>query len=418
MHRLLVPLAIIAVSCSGPAEQPSAGEPIVVATTEGLPATPASTSPTPPAGTTTAAPAPLPTASPTSTRVPRQERGSWFVVWVTGWLPDGFVDGLRTIPGIEVVSEVWVGNAEVAATHDPEGMVVDDPPSGFVLPLELHAVDADSHAAFLPGDVATLVTGLEPREVLLGESSARLRGLPVGSTVTLTDGTVLTVAGVAPDRWLGAAELLTTASDFLELGADRPRYVVVGFDGTKQELLLAVGGLTDMGVRVWAEDEVAVFRHADAVLPQVAIKLRFGEFAYRPVGGGRVRIDPEWVAANIVTVELPLIGSVRCHRDFAAILAMAMDRIAESDTPGIVTPGSNSGCFNQRFIAGRRDLSRHAWGIAIDINWGNDLDSLRSPVAPELLAATAEVGITSGHAWINPDPGHFEWVGFGASTRR
>ena len=62
-------------------------------------------------------------------------------------------------------------------------------------------------------------------------------------------------------------------------------------------------------------------------------------------------------------------------------------------------------------ITGRRDLSRHAWGIAADINFGNDLDGPGSPVAPLLLSAMEFHGITSGHDWTTPGPGHFEWVG-------
>jgi hypothetical protein len=410
MRGMLVGLAIVAVSCSGAAEQSTVVSPTAAPTTAIVPP------PTSPKQPTTTIGAPIPTAGTsvtTTTAVPTPERAGWFVVWVTGWLPDGFTDDLRAIPGVDVVSEVWVGNAEVIATRDRKGEIVDEPPPGFVLPVELHAVDADAHAAFVPAEVAALVADLKPRDVLLGESSARLRRLGPGSTVTLSDGAVLRVAGVVPDRWVGAGEMLTTASDFSELGADRSRYAVVGYNGIKQELLLAANGITDLGMRVWAEDEVDVFRHADAVLPQVTIKLRFGEFAYRPLGRGRIEIDPDWVAAHIVTVDLPLIGTVQCHRDFIAALEIAMQAIAESNTPGVVTRGSDSGCFNQRFIAGRRDLSRHAWGVAIDINWGNSRDAVRSPVAPELLAATAAAGITSGHDWINPDPGHFEWVGAG-----
>ncbi len=110
-------------------------------------------------------------------------------------------------------------------------------------------------------------------------------------------------------------------------------------------------------------------------------------------------------------MRLPLIGIVRCHRDFAELLGKAMEQIAASTRPQVITPTSNRGCFSARFISGRRDLSRHAWGIAIDMNWGNDFDSVRSPVAPELLAATSDVGLTSGHDWVNPDAGHFEWIG-------
>ena len=32
--------------------------------------------------------------------------GNWFVVWVTGWIPQGFAADLRDVPGVDVVSVV------------------------------------------------------------------------------------------------------------------------------------------------------------------------------------------------------------------------------------------------------------------------------------------------------------------------
>jgi hypothetical protein len=330
---------------------------------------------------------------------------------VTGWLPDGFTDDLRAEAGIDVVSEVWVGNAHVVETATAAGVVIDDTRRRFVLPIELQAIDPEGHADFVAPEVAEALRNLTPDEVLLGASSARFRGLGPGGTVTLQGGTVLTVAGIVDDEWVGFAEMVTTSPDANALGADRPRYAIVRFDGTKEHLEAIAAGLTDRAIRVWAEGEVPVLRHADAVRPQIQMKERFGEFSYRPRGGQSVEIDPAWVEANIVTVDLPLIGSMRCHRDFAELLRQVMEELEAGGHGSIIRPSSNVGCFNARFIAGRRDLSRHAWGMAADINWGNDFDATRSPVAPPLLAAMAADGITSGHDWINPDPGHFEWVG-------
>ena len=113
----------------------------------------------------------------------------------------------------------------------------------------------------------------------------------------------------------------------------------------------------------------------------------------RPRTSRRIEIDPDWVEANIVTETLPLIGPMRCHRDYVAKLRVVMEWLEANGHDRVITRSSNRGCFNQRFIAGRRDLSRHAWGVAVDINLGNSLTSTRSPVAPPLLEATAAVGL-------------------------
>jgi hypothetical protein len=417
MARVLALFAVMAVACSGQASPavdptppttpvmesstvPATTAPTAVDTTVPPPPTPAPTTAATSAATTT-------TVAATTTSHPPRE--GWFVVWVTGRMPDGFSAGLRSVPGVSVVSEVWVGNAAVIETRTANGVVVDSAPSRFVFPVEVQAIDPEGHADFVPPDVAASLNALRPDEVLLGSSSAAFRRLGVGATVELSDGTLLTVAGIADDRWVGFAEMVTTAADPSALGADRPRYAVVGYDGNRAELEEAAAGITDRALRVWAEDEVPVFRHADAVQPQIRIKERFGEFSYRPRGGQRVEIDPGWVEENIVTVDMPLIGPMRCHREFAAALLLVMERLEADGDGSIINRASNTGCFNQRFIAGRRDLSRHAWGIAADINWGNDPEGTRSPIAPALLDAMTANGITSGHDWINPDPGHFEW---------
>jgi hypothetical protein len=411
--RPFVALLVLAAACSSgsTASEESAAAPLPPTPVPTTAVTTTTAAPMTTGAPTTAPPVPTTGAALTTTTIPAAPRGNWFVVWVTGWNPDGFSDALREAPGVGVVSQVWVGNAHVVETRSAAGEVVDSTEPRFVIPVELQAVDPTGHRGFVPIEVYFLLADLAPDEVLLGRSSARLRRLGPGGTLTLEDGTTLTVAGIVDDRWVGAAEMVTTSSEAAALGADRERYAVVRFDGSREQLESETTALTDKAVRVWAEDQVEMFRHADAVQPQVRIKERFGEFSYRPRGGQAVQIDPDWVDANIAAVRLPLIGWVTCHRDFAELLRRAMEELQAGGNGNIVNATSDNGCWNARFIAGRRDLSRHAWGIAADINFGNSHGGGQSPVAPELLAAMEAVGITSGHTWINPDPGHFEWVG-------
>jgi hypothetical protein len=75
----------------------------------------------------------------------------------------------------------------------------------------------------------------------------------------------------------------------------------------------------------------------------------------------------------------------------------------------VIDRGAYKGCWNPRFIRNRTDLSHHAWGVATDINFGNDLAGPGSPTDPRLIEAMAALDILSGHAWTDPGPGHFEW---------
>lgn len=215
----------------------------------------------------------------------------------------------------------------------------------------------------------------------------------------------MSVTAVVDDEWVGLAEVVVSDQDAEVLGVTNERYAVVQFDGPRSDFEQAVGALTESAVRIRSRDEVDVFRHADAVASQLSVKVRYGEFAYRPSGGGSIEIDPAWVDANIVREELPLLGSIVCHAKFMDLLEQVVDRLVALGQTDAIDASLFKGCWNPRFIRERRDLSHHAWGAAADINFG-DFDLATDP---RLLAAMTAAGIRSGHTWTNPGPGHFEW---------
>ena len=349
-------------------------------------------------------------SSTTSTTTPAAD--GWFVVSITAELWEGFASDLQSIDGVDHVSVVGVENIEMVETKDAAGAVVDRAPADFYIPLETHVIDAAAHAEYVPESVATLLLGLAPHQALLSESSAALRGLGRGSELLLADGSTITVAGVVADEWVGAAEVVVSTEGGAALGVERERYALVRFDGSRRELELALGEPAQGPVRVRRRDQVDVFRHADAVASQIAIKIMFGEFALRPTQGDFIEIDPAWLEANIVTVEFPLLGNDKCHRRFVAILTDVMRQLERAGQADAIDSSAYLGCWNSRFIRGRRDLSRHAWGAAADINFGNEPDGgSGSPTHPGLLAAMVERDVLSGHLWTDPGPGHFEWFG-------
>lgn len=369
-------------------------------------ATPSTIAPLPPPTSAT----PTSVAETTTRTVPAAER--WYVVSVTAELPEELSSGLALLPGVDAVSVVRVENIQVVETRDGAGSIVDQPPEGFVIPLEVHAIDPNAHAAYAPESVVRLLSDLGPGQVLLSESSARFRRLDTGAELVLDGGAILTVAGVVSDEWVGMGEAVVSTSGAEALGIARERYAILRFDGSRAELERAAGGLTDAPVHVRARDEVDVFRHADSVASQIAIKTMFGEFAYRPIGGDFIEIDPAWLEANIVEVEIPLLGNDKCHRQFVAKLSGAMIELERAGLADAIDPSAYLGCWNSRFIRGRDDLSRHAWGVAADINFGNEPDGgPGSPTHAALLEAMLGRDIRSGHAWTDPDPGHFEWFG-------
>jgi hypothetical protein len=290
-------------------------------------------------------------------------------------------------------------------SRDAKGGIVDETTASFRIPLEAQAFNPADHSAYVPVAVARVLSTLDTGEVVLSQTSANLRDLGPNSEIGLVDGTSLRVTAVVDDEWVGLAEVVVSHQDAEDLGVTNERYAVVQFDGPRSDFEKAVGALTESAVRIRSRDEVDVFRHADAVASQLSVKDQYGEFAYRPNGGGSIEIDPAWVDANIVREELPLLGSVVCHAKFVDLLAQVVDRLIALGHADAIDASSYRGCWNPRFIRQRRDISHHAWGAAADINFGNfDLAT-----DPRLLAAMTAAGIRSGHTWTNPDPGHFEW---------
>ena len=79
-----------------------------------------------------------------------------------------------------------------------------------------------------------------------------------------------------------------------------------------------------------------------------------------------------------------------------------------------------AGCFNPRFISSYdnsdvgpvRRISRHAWGIALDINAGNNPFGSRPNQDKRLVRVMKKWGFTWGGKWALPDGMHFEWERF------
>ncbi len=373
-------------------------------------ASPATAAPVTTAATTSTA-APPTTASPTTTTTapapPVSDEA--LLVWTPGRLPAGFADAVAGLAGVEAVTVVRAEQVGLVAWTGADGLEAGAAPAGFEYPVEAGAFDPASYGEFVAPDVAAALAGLGPGEVLLGETAARLRGIGAGGGLELAGGTRLAVRGVVPDVAIGGVEIAVAPGTLAEV--DEERYLLASYRGERAELEAAIVELLPAGVaaRVRFPGETPVLRHGDAVLPQVAIKEAFGEFAIRPSGGG-FEVDPAWVDEHVVAAEVPLLGRVVCHRDLLPALRGAMEEVERRNLAFLVDPEGFRGCFNPRFIAGRRDPSRHAWGVAVDLNFGANPTGRESAQDPRLVAVMERWGFTSGHDWLIPDPGHFEYL--------
>ena len=58
------------------------------------------------------------------------------------------------------------------------------------------------------------------------------------------------------------------------------------------------------------------------------------------------------------------------------------------------------------------DVSRHAWGAALDINYGRNPTGVSSGQDPRLVEIMERWGFTWGGTWLVPDAMHFEFLRF------
>ena len=300
---------------------------------------------------------------------------------------------------------VGVNRIGKVRSWDGAGGLVDRTEPGFTIPLELMAFDVTTYVDFVPLEAAAVFADLGEGEAILGATSAQLRGFGPGGRLELSDGTQLRVRAVVADALIGGGEVAVAAAwaPALLLPA---RYALLRFQGDRDALDAALAAAVPGGapVRIRGRTETPILRHADAVLPLARIKQRFGEFAYRALPGGAIDRDPAWIQRNIVLTEVPLLGIVQCHRNLIPALAGAMTDLIALGHEFLIDRAAFRGCDNPREIGGNHGLSRHSWGVAVDLNYGLEIAS-----DPRLVAVMERWGFTSGHSWLIPDPGHFEY---------
>ena len=133
-----------------------------------------------------------------------------------------------------------------------------------------------------------------------------------------------------------------------------------------------------------------------------------GTFNYSVLGGGRIAPDPAWVAANIGTATVPILGTVTCHRQIFPQLRAALQDIVDQGLSDEIHPGEYAGCYYPRFIAGSTTLSNHSFGLALDLNVPGNQRGTVGEMDRTVVSIFKEWGFAWGGDWSYTDPMHFE----------
>jgi D-alanyl-D-alanine carboxypeptidase len=344
----------------------------------------------------------------TARSVPTPSPDPVLLIWTSGGLPPGLAAEVAALAGVGEVTVVRGDQAAMVASSI-DGRVVEEHRDGWRIPLDTLAVEPATFASFVAEPAARPVRDLQAGEALLTQTSAELRGLSVGSRIEL-DGGGVTISGIIDDLSGAGAELIVTADQAAALGIRTERYLLVRHTAPRSELerTIAERFLGGRAVRFRTPAETTWLRHGDAVEPNLFLKVAFGEFAFRDRGGRDVEISPDWVDRWIVTDQVPILGSVTCHRQVIEPLRAALRELSDAGLGHLVDPADFAGCFGPRRIASGQPLSHHAWGAALDLNVDGNPRGSFSTQDERLVDVMAHHGFTWGGAWLVPDPAHYE----------
>jgi hypothetical protein len=345
-------------------------------------------------------------ATATEAAPPEPPQRSLVLVRRRDGVPASWIRRLRRSDAVEALAEGSRTQWLLRRSATAGGRVVDAAPAGYAFPLDTYVVDPRAYARVTR---AAAFRRLRGGRVLLSASSARVRRLERGDRMTLTGGRALRVAGIVPDGLARDAEVVAAAAD-VPVAGRRQRAVVVA---TRNPRAVARAVPDDRLTRVATLDPQATAATGGRIVRSVALKRRFGEFAVRlPYGRDWIAIDPGWRGRRIVTREVPVLGSVTCHRRMFAPLRRALARLQRRGLARLVDPGDFAGCYAPRRIPGSGSLSLHAWGLAIDLNASRNPQGSEPRQDARLVRAFEREGFTWGGRWPTvPDGMHFELHG-------
>ena len=147
-----------------------------------------------------------------------------------------------------------------------------------------------------------------------------------------------------------------------------------------------------------------------AVLSGTSASDAVGSFRYTAHPSGRITPDPAWVAANIRTEEVPLLGQVTCHKVMLVQLRAALTEVVRQGLGPEIHPDEFAGCYYPRFIGydPAKGLSLHSWGIAVDLNVPGNQRGTVGEMDRGVVAIFKKWGFAWGGDWNYTDPMHFE----------
>ena len=253
-------------------------------------------------------------------------------------------------------------------------------------------------------------------EIIISELTANLYSLKKGDVMFLVgldqQELEIVVGEIIPDSEIGWFEAVVNKDMGYKLGINRNIQAIIwGNKITENHLIEIYKNIEYKRIKVSGRDSKP---NRNWVLPNALIKEMFGDFQIKEKDGTWITIDKAWRDENIETKSVPILGRITCHRLMWEPLLGALNQIVDEGLESGLSREqfkTSGGCYAprriSRFDAGG-SISRHAWGIAIDIN-------TKTGYKPRIVEIFNDWGFAWGGTWTSPDAMHFELRSLSAS---
>lgn len=326
--------------------------------------------------------------------------------WVASLSKPASNDRLRKAgktPGVAVLAPVSIKRIMV---RGPEGKAR----------LRVASVDPLPFRSVSPAstrDAEFVWTALMSDQAVITFDAAKKLGVEGSEELAIGSGSTIQVGAFADNGIPNIADLLVSPQVARQVKLGGPRLIVVGaksgttIESLGRDLRRRLPGAQLRRIR----PETNPTQPSSAPKPTGSVSgATIGTMQFRILQNGFIDPDPSWVASNITTGTVPILGSVRCHRIMIPQLNSALREISDAGLGGEIRPGDYAGCYVPRFIDRdpRRGLSMHAFGLAVDLNVSTNALGTRGDMHPTVVQIFEKWGFAWGGYWSRPDPMHFE----------
>ena len=276
----------------------------------------------------------------------------------------------------------------------------------YLYSLSVKSIESKYADLFYTDEITKLI---KENKIIISKLTAEQYSVNIGDKLVLVGMneiiTEVEVGEIIPDSEIGWFEAVVSKDVGYELGINRNIQAII-WDSkvTENHFVEIYKNIKYKQLRVTFRDAKP---NKNWVLPTALVKNYFGDFQIKEKDGTWIIVEPAWRNENIERKEMPIIGRATCNKIMWKPLLGALNQVIDEGLENTLYKEEfqkSGGCYAprriNRFNAGG-SISRHAWGIAIDIN-------VKSGYHPRVVEIFNEWGFAWGGTWTSPDEMHFE----------